>query len=320
VGLLVAQGRAWAQGVPRPVELPRQLSLDQTLFLLRTRSLDVLIAEAAVHGAEGDLKVAGAVPNPAVNVGYGRVFGYDPEVVCGPNASGCSANTYTAGLSDQAAIEDSLSGKRSLRRKVASAALRAARLSRDDALRTLSFQAKSAYVQVALAQRSLAFAREVQETNVKTLELFQLRLQSGAINDGDLARIETQKLEADQAVDAAIYAIQEARMALAFLLGVRGPIPEFSVDATQLDFAVPRELGVPDGDRLLRTAFDHRPDLLAQGFQASSAEAAVRLARRQVFPDIAVSAQYSQTGTGQFAVSPPSLLFSLSAPLPVFYQ
>jgi cobalt-zinc-cadmium efflux system outer membrane protein len=46
----------------------------------------------------------------------------------------------------------------------------------------------------------------------------------------------------------------------------------------------------------------------------------VRLARRQVFPDIAVSAVYAQTGTGQFAVSPPSLLFSLSGPLPVFYQ
>jgi cobalt-zinc-cadmium efflux system outer membrane protein len=322
--LLLLARPARAEGVPPPVELPQQLSLEQSLQFLRSRSLDLLIAEAAVESAEGDVKVAGAVPNLAVNVGYGRLLNYDPSLACpGPDAygnNGCSANTYTAGISDQAALEDSLSGKRDLRLRVAHAALKAAKLSRADALRTLEFQTKSAYVALAQAQRSLAFVKEVQATNVKTLELFQIKLKSGSINDGDLARIETQKLEADQAVDNASQSVRQARFALAFLLGVRGPVPEFSVDNAVLDFAVPPGVAAVDDDKLLRSAFEHRPDLLSQGFQAASAEAAIALARRQRFPDVTVSAQYSQTGTNNYAVSPPSILFTLSAPVPLFYQ
>jgi cobalt-zinc-cadmium efflux system outer membrane protein len=312
---------AQAQAVPKPVELPQRLSLEQALRLLQTRSLDLLMAEAAVRNAEGDVKVAGAVPNPSLQGGFGKLFGYNADQVCQvAMTTGCSTDTYLAAISDQAALEDSLSGKRDLRLRVARAALSATKLSRDDALRTLTYQVKTAYVNVAQAQRALAFAREVQATQVKTLELFRVRLKAGDSNEGEVARVETQKLEADQAVDSAVGGLAQARFALAFLLGVRGPVPEFAVDDAVLDFSLPRALATPDGDRLLRTAFEHRPDLLSQGFQATSAEAAITLAKRQVFPDIAVGAQYTQTGTGNVAVSPPSLMFTLSAPIPVFYQ
>jgi cobalt-zinc-cadmium efflux system outer membrane protein len=217
-------------------------------------------------------------------------------------------------------VEDSLSGKRGLRLDVARAALAAARLSRSDALRTLEFQLKSAYATVAQAQRGMAFSKENQATNVKTLQLFQIRLKGGAINDGDLARVETQKLEADQAVDQADVALRQARVALAFLLGVRGPAPEFTVDDRVLDFAVPPSLAGAQLDTLLRTAFEHRPDLLAQGYQRASAEAAIALAKRQRFPDITLSAQYTQIGVDQMAIQPPTLSFAVTAPLPLFYQ
>jgi cobalt-zinc-cadmium efflux system outer membrane protein len=313
---LAFSGPARAEGVPQPVELPAQLSLDASMQLLRTRSLDLLIAEASVKNAEGDVGVAGAVPNLALSLGYGRVLNYNPGIAC-DNAPGCSANQYSIGLTDQAAIEDSLSGKRDLRLKVANRALAAAKLQRNDALRNLEFQVKSAYAQVEQAQRGLVFAREVQATNVKTLQLFQIRRKAQDINDGDLARIETQKLEADQAVDAAIQALRQARFALAFLLGVRGPVPEFSVDDKGLDYAVRSSLANADLDRLLRTAFEHRPDLQALGYQRSSAEAAIALAKRQRFPDITVSAQYTQTGDGQSAIQPPTIGIALSAPIPL---
>ena len=303
VVFLLVPAAALAEGVPAAVELPQQLSLDQSIQILKTRSLDLLIAEAAVRSAEGDEGVAGAVPNPALGLGYGRVLSpYNPNA-----CPGCSANEYTVTLSDQAAVEDSLSGKRGLRLDVARAALAAARLSRSDALRTLEFQLKSAYATVAQAQRGMAFSKENQATNVKTLQLFQIRLKGGAINDGDLARVETQKLEADQAVDQADVALRQARVALAFLLGVRGPAPEFTVDDRVLDFAVPPSLAGAQLDTLLRTAFEHRPDLLAQGYQRASAEAAIALAKRQRFPDITLSAQYTQTGVDPNAIQPPTL-------------
>jgi outer membrane protein, heavy metal efflux system len=318
---LAFTGAANAQQIPDQVELPVQLSLDQSVQILRTRSLDVLIAEAAVNNAAGDVGVAGAVPNPALSLSYGRVLNYPASPNCpGGGGTGCSPDEYVLGLSDQAAIEDSLSGKRDLRLRVANRALAAAKMSRNDALRTIEFQVKAAYAQVAQAQRGLTFAKEVQATNVKTLALFSARLGAGSINPGDLARIQTQKLEADQAVDSAIETLRQARVALGFLLGVRGPVRDFSVDEKVLDFAVPPQLESAEEDRLLRLAFDHRPDLAAQGYQRASAEAAIALARRQRFPDITVSAQYTQIGTSASAIQPPTISFGLSAPIPVFYQ
>jgi outer membrane protein, heavy metal efflux system len=315
---LACTAEAVAQQIPEQVELPVLLTLDQSVQILRTKSLDVLMAEAAVNNATGDVGVAGAVPNPALNVGYGRAINYSPSQCGFP--SQCSPDQWTVGLSDQAGIEDSLSGKRDLRLKVANRALAAAKMSRNDALRTIEFQVKSAYAQVEQAQRGLVFAKDVQATNVKTLALFGARLGAGSINPGDLARIQTQKLEADQAVDSAIEALRQSRVALAFLLGVRGPVPDFAVDDKMLDYSVPPQLANTEEDRLLRLAFDHRPDLAAQGYQRSSAEAQIALARRLRFPDITVSAQYTQTGSGQDAIQPPTISFGLSAPIPVFYQ
>ena len=92
------------------------------------------------------------------------------------------------------------------------------------------------------------------------------------------------------------------------------------MDDKVLDFTVPESLATAQLDGMLRTAFDHRPDLLSLGYQRASAEAAIALARRLRFPDITVSAQYTQTGTGQSAIQPPTISFGLSAPIPHFYQ
>ncbi len=300
--------------VPAAPELPPVLAMDDALKIFRARGLDLLIAEASVKSAEGDVGVAGAVPNPVVNGGYGRAFNYDSS------CAGCSSNYWAVGLSDSAALEDSLSGKRGLRLKVARNALAAAKLSRADAQRTLEFQVKTAYLQVAQAVLANRFAKEVVEADEKTLELFQARLRGGAINEGDLARVETTKLESDQALDNTVEALRQARVGLAFLIGVRGLVPDFEVDTKVLTFAAPPALTDATEDRLMRAAFDRRPDLIAAGYQKASAAASIDLAHRQKFPDIALSLNYSQLGTGGAAVSPPTLVFGVSAPLPVFYQ
>jgi cobalt-zinc-cadmium efflux system outer membrane protein len=325
-GILTAPRCARAQAIPEPVHLPEQLSLDESLKMLRARGLDVLIAETQVHSAEGDVGIAGAVPNPGLALTYGRVFTYDPSHCDAPAgvSTFCDVNQYTANVSDQAAISDTVSGKRNLRLRGANAALAAAKLSREDAVRTLEFQVKAGYLQVAQAARALDFARQALATSVRTFELFQARLRSGAINEGEMARVETHKLEAEQDVDRAAEGVRQARYALAFLLGVRGPVPAFSVDDHVLDFAVPAPLASPSVDGLLRTALERRPDLRAIGFQRQSAEAAIALAKRQRFPDITLGLGYTQTGTGGQGVNaplqPPTATITLSAPLPVFYQ
>ena len=109
----------------------------------------------------------------------------------------------TAGLGDSNALEDSLSGKRWLRLKVARAALAAARLGRADAQRTLELAVKTAYIQSVQARDNLDFALQVQTGANQIFQLNQTRYNAGAISEADLAKVETMKLEADQAVDAA---------------------------------------------------------------------------------------------------------------------
>src|SRR5207302_1729441 len=79
------------------------------------------------------------------------------------------------------------------------------------------------------------------------------------------------------------------------------------LDPAFFDRALP-EAG-PALDLLAREALESRPDLLAASAQAARAEAALALARRQRVPDVALSAQYAQEGSGQNALQPPTLVF-----------
>ncbi len=298
---------------PPPPEIPARLALEDALRILRQRGLDLLVAEAAVASAEGDVRIAGAIPNPVASGSVGKSFD------CGPG--GCPALAWTAGLSDSAALVDALSGKRGLRLDVARAALAAARLSRGDAERTLSFQVKQQFLQVLVSGRGLDYAREAQAAATEMLGLTQVRFRAGAISEADLARVEVQKLEADQAVESATMTLRQAKVALAFLLGVRGPLPPFEVAAPEMLRATPvARLEKATVESLLADARARRPDLAAAEAQRQRAAASEALARRQRFPDITLSLEYAQQGSGPTAITPPTASVGLSMPLPVLYQ
>ncbi len=321
--------RAHAGGVvPAATELPPTLSLDDALRIFKRRGLDLLIAEAATRGAEGAVTSAGEIANPVVSTSVGNAITYSTSNFsksnCLQSGAQCTPWIYNIGLSDSAALEDAISGKRDLRLKIARNALAAAKMSRADAERTIAFQVKTAYLTVAQAVVAYKFAKDTAASNATTLKKFRDRFQSGAINEGDLQRIETQKLESEQALDAADQTLRQARVGLAFLLGVRGEVPDFDVDPKVLDFAVPAALRDATAAGLLHTAVDHRPDLLAAGYQVSSAEAQVALVKRQKFPDISLGVNYAWGGFGGVStngpVGPQTVTFSLTAPIPIFNQ
>jgi cobalt-zinc-cadmium efflux system outer membrane protein len=69
--------------------LPAQLSLEDALRIFRQRGLDLIIAEAAVASAEGDLRAAGGINNPSLGLTYSHAFTYNPN---SPDpSSSCSA-------------------------------------------------------------------------------------------------------------------------------------------------------------------------------------------------------------------------------------
>lgn len=314
--------------VPPPIELPQTLSLDDAILIFRKRGLDLLIAEANVRNVEGTVKIASAIANPVLSASVGNAITYSTTPYslnnCLVNGTVCSAWTSQFGLSDSAAIVDSLSGKRGLRQEVARNALAAAKMSRVDAERSLVFQVKSVYLQVAQAVLGYNFAKQIAGANLLTLRKFQARYSKGAINEGDLQRIETQKLESDQALDTAMQTLRAARLGLAFLIGVRGKVPDFDVDTKVLDYSVPGSLRDAQEADLLRSAFDHRPDLISVGYLRASSDAQFRLTQRMRFPDITLGVNYSFGGFGGLStngpVGPQILSFTLSLPIPVFYQ
>ena len=305
--------------VPPPVEIPQTLTLDGALSIFRARGFDLLIAEANVRSAEGDVKIAGAVPNLQANVGYGRALNYDPSQCTDPGRV-LGEPVHGRPVGQFRDRERPLRQAPPSRGRRSCGARSGSKLGRVDAQRTLEFQIKSAYVQVALAQQALNFAKDVLESNTKTLDLNKRRYAAGAINEGDLARVETAKLEADQAVDQAMLGLRQSRVALAFLLGVRGRVPDFGVEDDVLKYRVPGTLQASTPEALMKQAFETRPDLRALGYQKMRAASSIDLAKRQVFPDIALSAQYTQTGSGQSAIQPPTLSFGLTGNLPIFYQ
>ena len=321
--LAAASPHVCALEAPESPALPAILDLDTALTILRERGLDVLTAEAAIRSAEGDLQAAGAVPNPTLSGSYGRSSFHGGCTDAAGNAVACPGlpPAYGASLSDNAALSDSLSGKRGLRQDVARAALSAARRSREDALRSLEAQVKQAFIAVLVARDALAFAEEVARSQARAAAISRARFDNGAISEADLARIETAKLEADQSVDSARGTLRSARVALAFLLGVRGVVPEFDVAGGPFEkTAVPPGLVGTTRDSLLATAFERRPDVLAARAQVERSHASVTLAHRVRIPDVTLSLGYAQQGTGPTAITPPTLTVGLSVPLPIFYR
>src|SRR5580658_3218805 len=114
------------QIVPAATELPQTLSLDEALRIFRQRGLELLIAEANVRSEEGAVKIANAVPNPVASTSVGNAITYS-TTNCLTAGAECSPWIYNVGVTDSAALEDTVSGKRALRVKVARNALAAAK-------------------------------------------------------------------------------------------------------------------------------------------------------------------------------------------------
>lgn len=305
--------------VPASEPLPPSLTLEQALQRFREKGFDLLLADAAVQSAEGELRIASAINNPSASGTFGK------SITCPGGISGCrfyAPPLWAVTLGDSNALVDWLSGKRGLRKDVAGQALNAARSSRADAERTLTTLVKQQFLQAELANRTLRLARETRDASVNFLELTKSRYDLGAISQADLARVQTATLESEQAVDTATQNLRAAKVALAFLLGVRGPVPDFEIAGDQLlHYSVPPQFADASPSTLLNTAMENRSDLRAARAQVARAESSVRLAKRRRFPDIGLGLGYTVQGTDTEALQPvpPTLTVSLSTTLPIFY-
>ena len=69
--------------------LPAQLTLEEALRIFRARGFDMLLADAQVASANGDLSIAGASPRPIVS--GSKVRSRRPRPICA--RSGCRSRS-----------------------------------------------------------------------------------------------------------------------------------------------------------------------------------------------------------------------------------
>jgi cobalt-zinc-cadmium efflux system outer membrane protein len=302
---------AEAQAIDHGFSVPAHLQLEDAVRLFRQHGLDLILAEAAVESARGDALLASAAPNLAFSGGVGRSF------LCG-GMSGCSDLAWSAGVSDQSALFESLSGKRGLRMNVAQLALEVARKGQADARRTLEAMLRQSYLKAVFAHQSLLIQKEAQQTLAHLADLNRARFHSGAISEVEVWKVETEKLAADQDVERAQRDLDIAKAQLAFLFGVRGRLPVFEVDGELPAFVVPSSLQGASVDSLLELARKQRPDLAGAKLDRQRAEAAVRSSQRLRFPDVELSASVSGQGSGVSSVNPPTVFFGFTLTPPIF--
>jgi len=301
-----------ADGLAEYPPLPARLTLPEALEIYRQRGYDLLLADAAMLNADGNLRSAAQVANPTAGFTYGRSFG--PIAASAPDA-------FAGSLGDSAAILDALViGKRRLRIEVAQAALDAQKMSRADAERTLVSAFKQQWVACVAAQRQLDENEKILRSQQETLALIETRYRAGAASEVDTSSQATATYEAAQQVEIARQASEQAKAGLAFLLGVRGATPTFEVGLDLFSAPLPEQLHDGAETSLRGLAASQRPDVASQRHQVASADASLRLARRQRMPDVALGVGYAQQGPANSALSPPTVSIDLSVTLPLFYQ
>jgi len=294
----------------RPVVVPPFLTMPDALRMFREHGFDLLLADAAAAHAEGDVDAASHVQNLGVSASAGYTFS---------TLATQSPWSYAASLSDNATIVDLISGKHTLRTRAAKAALEVARDHRAVAAATLELNVKQAYLQIGLARLQVQFTEEQSKSLAKTLGVTRAQYPA-VIDEGALARVEVQKLEADQAATSAKQALRAAQIALATLLGARGEIPDFDVDRGVLAYRVSPMLQAATETSLLALARLHRPEVIEARAQTHASDESLAFEKRRVFPDVTLGAFVSGTGAGAPYISPTVAGGSIGFSVPLFYQ
>ncbi len=292
------------------------LTLEQAVTEAKSRGFDAQVAAAAVLEAKGDLQAARALPNPVATVSAG------PSLGCFGDGCRAGSPTVSAQLSDQGALFQMFSGKRGLKERAAQAGVKAAVSSQFDVERQLVAMVKQQFVAAIIAEKTTAFSSEVRDSTKRTADLIRERYREGAVDEADVSRVETQQLEAEQALDASQQNLEQQRSSLRFMLGRDASDPgSLELAGQPFLISMPNELLKGASlEELVNKAIEARPDVRAQKAQVEQVEAALASLRRQRVPDISVFVGYSQQGLSPDYSSPPSVTVGLSLPIPLAYR
>lgn len=253
------------------------LRLDQAISLAEQHNRDLKLAAIGVDSAGAAVTSAAAAPNPILTL---QTMNINP-------AAGIGAGTLRSKTVDSTVRIDQMierGGKRGLRTAAAVRLQDAARADLDDARRQLRRDVAAAYYDLLAAQERQSISAEAATLAERAVAAAEQRHKAGDLAGSDSARLRIDALRARNDADDAASALDEAKRALALLLGQDSAV-SLSATGPWPDTLPAR---VADDAALV----DTRPDVQAALARVRAAEASRDLARAGRTRDITVGVQF----------------------------
>ncbi|HPU52917.1 MAG TPA: TolC family protein [Burkholderiaceae bacterium] len=280
--------RAGAATPPGPV------SLQQSVQILEASNRALKLSRRQLDASVADVRRADVRPNPSLTAAI----------------SNTSARHYRPPDSDWIVRLEQLferGGKRELRVAAARDLARAASLDIRETARQQRIVLAGAYFDLVAAQQALELANETAAGYLRLRTAAQRRLQAGDIAEVDVARLRVEEGRAQNEARTAAANVEQARVALAAVLGLEGTGEAFRATDDFLPLSQP----LPDAAALER-AIEQRADVSALRARIDALSQSRLLAIAQRTRDVTIGVQTERS---------PSLggnVFGLSASIPLF--
>ena len=251
---------------PEPLHLTRKQAVDEAL----ARNPSLIAARAQVEQARAGVITAASLGDlsfAADVAGQSHIF----------NPGSRNASDQSIGLTLP------FPGKRSLRRDVATADLRAAEFNATQLRQQVASQAVEAYDAILVARRHREDLQQSKELASDFVQKTQARFLGGTVPRVDVIKAQTDLAQAENDLITNERAIATARASLNRVLGRYGGAP---IDATDT-LEVPAPIAAIE--ELEKAAEASRPEIAALNAQLQGARLATKLAHQYWLPDIAVS-------------------------------
>jgi cobalt-zinc-cadmium efflux system outer membrane protein len=185
--------------------------------------------------------------------------------------------------------EFEVAGQRGSRITVAENELARTQAEIKDKERVLIAEVKDAFAKVLAMKKKNGLAREVVSLKEELLGYTKIKFQAGDISglDVNLAEVELSKAKRDF-----LQSEKEHREALLALQGLIGGSPDLSLS---LQGDLPSDApALPDKQAIKELASSRRPDAKATMFEVEKTKAALRLAKKEVVPNVTLSGFYDR--------------------------
>lgn len=254
------------------------LRLDEALALAYGRNHDLKSAAIAVDSAAAAVTSASAAPNPVLTL---QTMNINP-------AAGIGSGPLRSKTVDSAVRVDQLierGGKRRLRAAAAGQLEQAARFDLADARRQLRRDVAGAYYDLLAAQRRAGIAAESAALADHAMQAAETRRRAGDLAGADTARLRIDTLRVHNDADDATADLDQARRALALLLGLD--------DAAALSAADDWPAALPPAvlEAAADAAIEARADVAAARARVQAARTAHELALAGRTRDLTVGVQ-----------------------------